>query len=110
MCFLEEIHGEVGRGIDRILLVAFAEQLLAMREEVEGTLRNIHLQAGDLLGQFHDQVATALKSLAHVLNALLVTFVSGERRTLRYIVGTAGVLSLQLVHALDNPLRRGDPS
>ena len=110
MGFLQEIHGEVGRGVYRVIAVALSEKLLAVREKVERPLRHVDLKSGYFLGELHDEVTPALECLPHVLDALLVALISGEGCALCHVVGAAGVLALQLVHALDDPFRSRDPS
>ena len=56
---------------DDLALVAFAEETAAFGEEVEGSLRDVDFESGDFLGERHDEVASALKGLPHLLHASL---------------------------------------
>ena len=72
MTYLQQVHGQVRAVVDGTFAVLLAEETAALGEEVEGTLRVVDLQAGNLLGQTYDEVLAALKGQAHVLHALLV--------------------------------------
>ena len=108
MTHLQEVHGQVGAGVDDPVAVALTEETAALGEEVEGALRVVHLQAGNLAGQADNQVLAALESLAHLLHTLLRTREGHLGCLLADAARTAGVLALQFVAALHNPLRRSD--
>ena len=72
VCLLQEIHGEVGRVVDGDSAIALAKVAVALREEIEGSLWYVDLQAWYFLGELHDQVATTLECLAHSLHCALV--------------------------------------
>ena len=64
MTHFEQVHGEVGGGVDCALAVTLPEITGALGEEVEGALRLVDLEPGNLAGKADDEVAAALKGLA----------------------------------------------
>ena len=71
MANLEQVHGKVGRVIDDTVTVLLAKVAGALREEVEGALWLINLEAGNFLSELHDEVLATLEGLAHVFHTLL---------------------------------------
>ena len=108
--FLKQVEGEVGAVVDggnRVAAgVVLAEEAAALREEVEGSVGAVHLQPGNTACQFDDEVAAAFKGLAHEFDTLLALQVGCLGCFLAYRRGSAGVLSLQFVASLDDPLWR----
>ena len=109
MCLGEQIKCEVVAVVDGddvvTALVVLAIEAGALREEVEGTVGTVDLEAGNLAGEFNDEVAATLEGLPHLLHAVLRECVGSLGSFLADGARSAGVLSLQLVAALDNPFR-----
>ena len=108
MTHLEEVHGQVGAVVYHAVTVTLAEEAAALGEEVEGSLRIVDLQSGNLAGKAHDEVAAAFEGLAHGLHTLLRTGVGSLGRLLRHRAGATRVLALQLVAALHHPFGGSD--
>ena len=104
MSYLEQVHGEVGRGVDGAVAVALAEVGRALGEEVEGSLRLVDFEARDVFCEAHDEVTTALEGLTHIFHALLRAAICCFGCFLADAARTAGVLTLQFVACLDNPV------
>ena len=107
MALFKQIHGQVAGGVDHAVAVFLAEVRGALGEKIEGAFRHVDLEARDLLGETHDQVAAAFESLAHLFYAALVGIPCKGCGLLADGARTAGVLALELVAALDDPLRSG---
>ena len=73
VCLLEEVEREVAGGSNDLVAGFPAEKRTDFREEIERAGGLVHLQAENPAGQFNHQVAAALKSLTHLLDALLQT-------------------------------------
>ena len=108
MTHLQQIHGEVGGVVDHAVAVFLAEVVRALGEEIECALGFTHLKTGDVLGELHDKVLTALKSLTHLFHTILAACVSGLGGFLAHGARSAGVLALQLIATLHYPLWSGD--
>ena len=108
MTFLKEIEGEVGRSVYHRIATALAEETAAFWEKIESAFRYVHLQAWNILGKFHYQVAATFESLSHLLHALLRGGVGKLSCLLANVARSAGLLSLQFVAALYYPFRSGN--
>ena len=104
MPFFQQIHRQVVCIVDLPVTKRLSEESAALREQVESPLRHVHLKSWNLLRQLHDKVASALEGLTHLLHALLRAIISRLCSLLRYRARTTGVLPLQLVHSLHDPL------
>ena len=60
----------------------------------------VHLEAGDLAREFHDEVLAAQESLTHLFHAFLRAAESSHGCHLAHGARAAGVLPLQFVHSL----------
>ena len=108
MAHLQQIHGQIVRCLDEAVAGPLAEEAAAFGEEVEGTLRHVHLEARHLFGQLHNKVAATLEGLTHLLYRFLCTRIGCLGRFLRHGARAGGVLSLQLVDGLYNPFGAGN--
>ena len=105
MCLFQEIHGEVCRIIDGVSTVALAEIAVALREEIERSLWHVDFESWYFLCQFYNQIATTLKCLAHFFYCTLVECIGSLCSLLANRTCATGVLTLELVTALDDPFR-----
>ena len=94
MPFLQQIEGEVSGVVDGLLPITLAIETAALGEQVEGSLWDIDLQSGNLLGEFDYQVTATLESLTHLFHALLTGDVGELCGFLTDRARTACVLSL----------------
>ena len=97
---VEEIECHIGAVFYLFAIEGLAIVGAGIGEEVEGTLRQAHLEAGDFAEELVDQVATTLEGVAHIDNVfrgLGVHQHSADGGLLGYGAGGAGHLTLQLV-------------
>ena len=104
MPHLQQIHRQIVSIVYLPVATSLAKECAALREEVESTLRHIHLQTRNLFGELHYQVASALERLTHLLHTLLRTVVGSFCSLLRHRAWARGILTLQLVHSFHYPL------
>ena len=107
---LKQIHHIVAAALYLTVAGFLPDIGFHLGEEVEGSLRMVDGPSGNLLGQADDQVATALESLAHILDAVLRAVVSRLGGFLRYGGSAGGVLSLKLAYGFGYRGRPGHVS
>ena len=108
---VEEVEGHVGAVLDLGAVVALAVVGAAVGEEVEGTLWQAHLEAGNVAQQLVDHVAALLEDVAHVddvLRGLGVHEHGADGGLLGDGAGGAGHLALQLVGGFGDDRGGGD--
>ena len=110
MSFFQQVHCKIVGIVDGTFTIALSVEAAALREQVEGSLRNIHFQSGNVFGKFNNQVAATLKGLTHLFYAVLWEVVCSLGSFLADRARAAGILSLQFVAALDNPFWCGNVS
>ena len=94
VCLFEQEHGEIHAVVDDAVATLLTEIGAALGEQIERSMRIVHLEARHFLGQLHDELLAAFEGAAHLLHALLRTGESCRGCHLAHGAGAAGVLPL----------------
>lgn len=108
---VEEVERHVGGVLYLLAVEALAIVGANVGEEVEGTLRETHFDAGDIAEELIDHVAAHLEDVAHVddvLGGLGVHEHGADGGFLGNGAGSAGHLTLELVGSLGDDSGGGD--
>ena len=73
VCLFEQEHGEIHAVVDDAVATLLTEIGAALGEQIERSMRIVHLEARHFLGQLHDELLAAFEGAAHLLHALLRT-------------------------------------